>query len=50
MRRAIAAGVRGRREIVAVVEMAKGRESWEDGNRQGVVPVKLLGNIVKVIA
>lgn len=44
------AGVSGRRVIVAVVAMARGRVDWEEGSRQGVVPVKLFGNIVRVMA
>lgn len=44
------AGVRGRRETVIMVARARGRVSCVDGRRQGVVPVKLLGDIVRVIA
>lgn len=44
------AGVRGRREIVIMVVRARGRVSCVDGRRQGVVPVKLFGDIVRVIA
>lgn len=32
------------------VEMANGRVSWGEENRQGVVPVRLLGEMVRVIA
>lgn len=44
------AGVRGKRERVAIVEIVKGRVSWDDGRRQGVVPIKLFGEIVRVRA
>ena len=44
------AGASGRRQIVAEVEMARGRVSREDGRRQGVVPARLLGDIVRVMA
>ena len=30
--------------------MAEGRVDWKDGRRQGVVPIRLLGEIVRVIA
>lgn len=50
VRSATAAGVRGSRSKVAVVEVATGRVSWEDEKRQGVTPVILLGDIVSVIA
>ena len=43
-------GVSGRREIVAIVVVARGSVSWEDGRRQGAVPVTLFGDIVSVIA
>lgn len=44
------AGVRGRSRRVAMVEKARGIESCVDGSRHGVVPVRLLGDIVSVIA
>lgn len=44
------AGVRGRRDRVAVVEIARGSASCGEGSRQGVVPAKLLGDIVSVMA
>lgn len=44
------AGVRGRREMVIVVRMVSGRVSWVEGRRQGVVPVRLLGEMVRVMA
>lgn len=44
------AGVRGKRETVIMVTMARGKVSCVDGSRQGVVPAKLLGDIVKVMA
>jgi len=44
------AGVRGRREIVAMVEIARGSVSCVVGSRQGVVPERLFGEIVRVIA
>lgn len=44
------AGVRGRRVRVDVVVRASGSVSWADGRRQGVVPVRLLGDIVNVMA
>lgn len=50
MSKATAAGVKGRSRSVARVEMARGSVSWEDCSRQGVVPVKLLGDMVRVIA
>jgi len=45
-----AAGVRGKREREPVREIARGRVVWREGSRQGVVPAKLLGDIVRVIA
>lgn len=50
MTSASAAGVSGRRQIVAEVEMARGRVTWEGKRRQGVVPARLLGDMVRVIA
>lgn len=44
------AGVKGRRRMVAEVEIARGRLSCGVWKRQGAVPVRLLGNIVRVIA
>lgn len=44
------AGVRGRRQIVIAVEVAKGKVNWVEGRRHGVVPVRLLGEMVRVIA
>lgn len=42
--------MRGRRERVATTEMASGRVSCREGRRQEVVPVRLLGDMVRVIA
>lgn len=50
VRSAVMAGVRGRRETVIIVAMATGKVCCVDGSRQGVVPVRLLGDIVRVIA
>lgn len=50
MKRAIAAGARGRRRIEVVVERASGRLDWVDESRQGVVPVALFGDRVRAIA
>lgn len=36
--------------MVAVVEMARGREDCMDSKRQGVVPERLFGDIVSVMA
>ena len=44
------AGISGRREIAAVAEMARGRVSREEVSRQGALPVKVLGEAVRVIA
>jgi len=44
------AGVRGRRERVAMVETASGRVSCVVGSRHGAVPERLFGEIVRVIA
>lgn len=43
-------GVRGSSSKVAVVEMARGRVFCDDGKRHGVMPVVLLGDIVKAMA
>lgn len=43
-------GVRGSKRIVAEVEMARGSVNCEEGRRQGAVPVRLLGEIVRAIA
>jgi len=42
--------VRGSSSRVPAVEMAKGRVIWGEGSRQGAVPVRLLGDAVRVIA
>lgn len=44
------AGVNGKRDTVAIVEIARGRVSCDEGSRQGVIPVRLLADEVKVIA
>lgn len=44
------AGARGRRDRVAMRDEDKGRVGWKDGRRQEVVPGRLLGDVVKVIA
>ena len=44
------AGVSGRRQIVIEMVTAEGRVDCRDVRRQGVVPVRLLGEIVSVIA
>lgn len=44
------AGVSGRSVRVATRDVAKGRVSCVEGRRQGVVPAKLLGDMVRVIA
>ena len=49
-RSATAAGANGRRRVVAAVETARGRVNWGVENRQGVMPMRLLGNMVRVIA
>ena len=46
----MAAGASGRRQIVAEDETARGSVSCVEGRRQGVVPAKLLGEIVRVMA
>lgn len=50
MRTAAIAGVRGSRSVVAEAEAASGRECCVWGRRQGVVPVRLFGDIVRVMA
>lgn len=42
--------MRGKRVRVATRDVARGSVDWRVGRRQGVVPVKLLGDIVRVIA
>lgn len=44
------AGVSGRRVMVAIREIANGRVFCVEGSRQGVTPVVLLGDIVRVMA
>ena len=44
------AGVSGRRQMVAEVTVASGMVWWLVVRRHGVVPAKLLGDIVSVIA
>ena len=43
-------GVRGRRRRVPTVVRARGRVDCREGSRQGVVPARLLGEIVRAIA
>lgn len=43
------AGVRGSRRVARVVEMARGIVGYDEWRRQGVVPVRLFGDIVRVI-
>jgi len=50
VRIAVTAGVRGRRVRVATRDVATGRVSWWDGRRHAAVPVRLLGDMVRVIA
>lgn len=50
MSRVKAAGVRGSREIVVSSEIARGRDSWGEGSRQGVVVMRLFGAVVRVMA
>lgn len=42
-------GVKGSRRVVSVVEMVKGIVGGDGGRRQGVVPARLFGDIVRVI-
>lgn len=44
------AGVSGRRVRVVIREIAKGRVFCVEGSRQGVIPVVLLGDMVRVMA
>lgn len=44
------AGVRGRSRMVREVKMARGIVSCRGGSRHGVVPVRLLGEAVSVMA
>lgn len=44
------AGVRGKSVRVLIAARVKGRVIWVVGSRQGAVPVKLFGAMVKVIA
>lgn len=50
MSRVSRAGVRGSKEMVAIVVIASGKVSWVVGRRQGVVPDRVLGEMVSVIA
>lgn len=50
MKSAATAGVRGRRAKVLTSANETGSVSWWEERRQGVVPEKLLGNIVRVTA
>ena len=50
MNNAATAGVRGRRARAATSDTEIGRVNWWEVRRQGVVPEKLLGNIVRVTA
>lgn len=50
MNKAVRAGVRGRRDREAVIEMASGRECCEGRSRQGRVPVRLFGAMVRAMA
>lgn len=44
------AGVSGRSSSVIIVAVARGRESCMGGRRQGVVPGRLFGDMVRVMA
>lgn len=46
----MAAGVRGRRSRAIIVVVASGRESCREGRRQGVIPGRLFGDMVSVMA
>lgn len=46
----VRAGVSGRRQMVAEVAVANGIVWWFGVRRHGVVPARLLGDIVSVIA
>lgn len=50
MSNAIIAGVSGNNERVVMVERAMGIVNCDEGRRHGVVPAKLLGDMVSVIA
>lgn len=50
MRRAVTAGERGRRVVDITIDRDRGRVSCLEVNRQGVVPVRLFGAIVRVMA
>lgn len=50
MRIAVIAGVRGRRARVATRDVATGRVGCREGRRQEAVPLRLLGDMVRVIA
>lgn len=43
-------GVSGRSVVVAMIERVSGNVIWDDWRRQGVVPARLLGNIVRAMA
>ena len=44
------AGVSGRSDRVATRDVARGKVSCVEDRRQGVVPAKLFGDMVRVIA
>lgn len=44
------AGAMGRRKIVATVEADRDRVRWDVGWRQGVVPIRVFGETVRVSA
>ncbi len=50
MRSESTAGVSGKSVRVAIEAIARGSVSWDVGSRQGVVPIRLFGDIVRVIA
>ena len=50
VRMVVRAGVSGRRQMVADVTVASGIVWWFGVRRQGVVPARLLGEIVSVMA
>ena len=50
VRMVVRAGVRGRRQMVADTKVASGMVRWFGVRRQGVVPARLLGDIVSVMA
>lgn len=43
------AGVEGSRRVVSVAEMARGIAGWGGWSRQGAVPTRLFGDIVRAI-